>query len=35
MKIADATLKGDDIDFFLTIGPTNYRFTGKVQGDNG
>ena len=33
MKIANATIKGDDIDFFLTVGPTNYRFTGKVQGD--
>jgi hypothetical protein len=33
MKIANATLKGDDIDFFLTIGAANYRFTGKVQGD--
>ena len=33
MKIADATIKGDDVDFFLTVGPTNYRFTGKVQGD--
>jgi len=33
LKIANATLKGDEIDFFLTIGATNYRFTGKVQGD--
>ncbi len=33
MKIANATLKGDDIDFFLTVGAANYRFTGKVQGD--
>jgi len=33
MKIANTTLKGDDIDFFLTVGATNYRFTGKVQGD--
>jgi len=33
MKIANATIKGDDIDFFLTIGAVNYRFTGKVQGD--
>jgi hypothetical protein len=33
MKIANATLKGDDIDFFLTVGANNYRFTGKVQGD--
>jgi hypothetical protein len=33
MKIANATIKGDDIDFFLTIGAANYRFTGKVQGD--
>ncbi len=33
MKIANATLKGDDIDFFLTVGANNYRFTGKVQGE--
>jgi Methyltransferase domain len=33
MKIVNATLKGDDIDFFLTVGANNYRFTGKVQGD--
>jgi hypothetical protein len=33
IKLANATLKGDDIDFFLTIGANNYRFTGKVQGD--
>jgi len=33
MKIANASLKGDDIDFFLTVGAANYRFTGKVQGD--
>jgi hypothetical protein len=33
MKIAKATLKGDDIDFLLTVGANNYRFTGKVQGE--
>ncbi|HYJ14928.1 MAG TPA: class I SAM-dependent methyltransferase [Candidatus Limnocylindria bacterium] len=33
MKIANASLKGDDIDFFLTVGAANYRFTGKVQGE--
>ena len=33
MKIANAVIKGDDIDFFLTVGAANYRFTGKVQGD--
>jgi hypothetical protein len=33
MKIANATLKGDDIDFLLTVGANNYRFTGKVQGE--
>jgi len=33
MKIANALLKGDDIDFFLTVGAANYRFTGKVQGE--
>ena len=34
MKIANTTLKGDDIDFFLTVGAANYRFSGKVQGDS-
>lgn len=33
MKISNAVIKGDDIDFFLTVGAANYRFTGKVQGD--
>ena len=33
LKIANTTLKGEDIDFFLTVGAANYRFTGKVQGD--
>ena len=33
LNIESPTLKGDEIDFFLTIGTTNYRFTGKVQGD--
>ena len=33
MKIANTALKGDDIDFFLTVGAANYRFSGKVQGD--
>jgi len=33
MKIANTTLKGEDIDFFLAVGAANYRFTGKVQGD--
>jgi Methyltransferase domain len=33
MKIANTTLKGEDIDFFLTVGAANYRFSGKVQGD--
>ncbi len=33
LKIDSPTLKGDEIDFFLTIGTTNYRFSGKVQGD--
>lgn len=33
MKIANTTVKGDDIDFFLTVGAANYRFSGKVQGD--
>ena len=33
LNIENPTLKGDEIDFFLTNGPSNYRFTGKVQGD--
>ena len=33
LKIESPTLKGDEIDFFLTIGTSNYRFSGKVQGD--
>lgn len=33
LKIESPMLKGDEIDFFLTIGTTNYRFSGKVQGD--
>ena len=33
LKIENPTLKGDEIDFFLTIGASNFRFSGKVQGD--
>lgn len=33
LKLADATLKGDAVDFFLTLGGANYRFSGKVQGE--
>jgi SAM-dependent methyltransferase len=33
LKTENATIKGNDIDFFITVGPNNYRFTGKVQGD--
>jgi SAM-dependent methyltransferase len=33
LKVNEPTLKGDDIDFFLTLGTVQYRFTGKVQGD--
>jgi hypothetical protein len=33
LKTENATIKGNDIDFFVTVGPNNYRFTGKVQGD--
>jgi len=33
LNIESPTLKGDEIDFFLTIGTNNYRFSGKVQGD--
>jgi len=34
LNIESPMLKGDEIDFFLTIGTSNYRFSGKVQGDN-
>jgi SAM-dependent methyltransferase len=33
LKTENAKIKGNDIDFFITVGPNNYRFTGKVQGD--
>ncbi len=33
LKTDNATIKGNEIDFFITLGPNNYRFTGKVQGD--
>jgi hypothetical protein len=33
LKINEPTLKGDAIDFFVTLGAVQYRFTGKVQGD--
>jgi hypothetical protein len=33
LNIESPTLKGDDLDFFLTIGANKYRFSGKVQGD--
>ena len=33
LKIESPTLKGEELDFFLTVGATNYRFTGRVQGD--
>jgi hypothetical protein len=33
MKIEDAKLAGNQIDFFLTIGSTAYRFSGAIDGD--
>jgi len=33
LKIEDAILKGNEIDFFIAFGPAHYRFTGKVLGD--
>ena len=33
LNIESPTLKGDEIDFVLTIGASNFRFSGKVQGD--
>jgi hypothetical protein len=33
LNIESPTLKGDEIDFFLTVGANSYRFSGKVQGD--
>ena len=33
LTVEKLTLKGDEIDFFLTLSAVNYRFTGKVQGD--
>jgi hypothetical protein len=33
LKIESPTLKGEELDFFLTVGGMNYRFTGRVQGD--
>jgi len=33
LSIESPTLKGDEIDFFLTIGTSNFRFSGKVLGD--
>jgi hypothetical protein len=34
LDVESPTLKGDEIDFVLTINTTKYRFSGKVQGDN-
>ncbi len=33
LTLESPTLKGDEIDFFVTIGANNYRFSGKVLGD--
>lgn len=33
LNIESPTLKGDELDFFLTIGANKYRFSGKVLGD--
>ena len=33
LNIENPTLKGDEIDFFISVGTMNYRFSGKVQTD--
>jgi hypothetical protein len=33
LNIESPTLKGDELDFVLTTGASNFRFSGKVQGD--
>jgi hypothetical protein len=33
MKVEDAKLAGNQIDFFLTVGSTAYRFSGAIDGD--
>ncbi|MBM4298821.1 MAG: class I SAM-dependent methyltransferase, partial [Deltaproteobacteria bacterium] len=33
LNIESPSLKGEEIDFFLTFGGLNYRFSGKVQDD--
>ena len=33
LSVENPTLKGDEVNFSLTLGTTRYRFTGKVQGD--
>ncbi|HSK31563.1 MAG TPA: class I SAM-dependent methyltransferase [Candidatus Limnocylindria bacterium] len=33
LKIDNPILNGSDIEFFVTLGPNYYRFTGKIDGD--
>ena len=33
LSVDKPLLKGDELEFAVTLGATNYRFTGKVQGD--
>lgn len=33
LKVDNPTLKGDEIGFSVAIGPSNYRFTGRIQGN--
>lgn len=33
MKVENAKLQGNEIDFFISLGSANYRFSGKVDGD--
>ena len=33
LAVENPTLKGGEVEFSLTLGAVNYRFTGKVQGD--
>jgi hypothetical protein len=33
INVESPAIKGDDLDFFLTLGNSKFRFSGKVQGD--
>ncbi|HEX6801917.1 MAG TPA: hypothetical protein VF130_05505, partial [Candidatus Binatia bacterium] len=33
LNVESPTLNGDQLDFSMTVGAANHRFTGKVQGD--